>query len=188
LISAFVLIYLAAHAVQSNWTFFVIEKFQWNEYTIGFSLALVGILVGLVQGVLIRYTTPKLGNEKSIYMGLLLYSLGLFLFAFASQSWMMFVFLIPYCLGGICGPALQSVISGNVPSNEQGELQGALTSLISVTSIAGPPMMTGLFSYFTKPGAPVHFSGAAFLLGGLLMLGSAIIAYRTLHPGRKIVA
>lgn len=185
LISAFVLISLAAHAVQSNWTFFVVEKFKWSEFMIGLSLALVGVLVGLVQGVLVRFTTPKLGNEKSIYIGLFLYSLGLFLFAFASQSWMMFAFLVPYCLGGICGPSLQSVISGNVPANEQGELQGALTSLMSVTSIIGPAMMTGLFSYFTKPGAPVHFSGAAFLLGGIFMLGSAIIAYRALHPARK---
>lgn len=188
LISAFILISLASHAVQSNWTFFVVEKFQWSELMIGLSLALVGVLVGLVQGVLIRYTTPKLGNEKSIYIGLFLYSFGLFLFAFASQSWMMFAFLVPYCLGGICGPALQSVISGNVPSNEQGELQGALTSLISVTSIIGPAMMTGLFSYFTRPGTPVHFSGAAFLLGGVFMLGSAIIAYRTLHPSRRVPA
>jgi DHA1 family tetracycline resistance protein-like MFS transporter len=180
LISAFFLIYVASHAVQSNWSFFTIEKFRWDEKTIGISLGVVGLLVATVQGGLIRFINPKLGNEKSVYMGLLLYALGLLLFAFASQSWMMFVFLIPYCLGGICGPALQSIISGNVPPDEQGELQGALTSLISLTSIIGPPVMTGLFSYFTRPGAPVHFSGAAFLLGSVLMLLSAMIAYKTL--------
>ncbi|HPH84789.1 MAG TPA: TCR/Tet family MFS transporter [Ferruginibacter sp.] len=180
LISAFFLIYVASHAVQSNWSFFTIEKFRWDEKTIGISLGVVGLLVAIVQGGLIRFINPKLGNEKSVYMGLLLYALGLLLFAFASQSWMMFVFLIPYCLGGICGPALQSIISGNVPPDEQGELQGALTSLISLTSIIGPPVMTGLFSYYTRPGAPVHFSGAAFLLGSVLMLLSAAIAYRTL--------
>jgi DHA1 family tetracycline resistance protein-like MFS transporter len=47
-------------------------------------------------------------------------------------------------------------------------------------------MMTGLFAYFTKPKAPVHFSGAAFLLGAVLMFASAIIAYRSLHPRRKL--
>ena len=113
-------------------------------------------------------------------------NLGLLLFAFASQTWMMFVFLIPYCMGGIAGPALQSIISGNIPRNEQGELQGALTSLISVTSIIGPLLMTFLFSFFTKPDAPVHFAGAPFLLGAVLMLGSALIAYYTLK-GRRIV-
>lgn len=181
LISSFFLIYIASHAVQSNWSYFTIEKFHWNQKMIGISLGAVGLLVGIVQGGLIRFINPKLGNEKSIYIGLLLYAAGLLLFAFASQSWMMFVFLIPYCLGGIAGPALQSTISGNVPPNEQGELQGALTSMISLTSIIGPPLMTGLFAYFTKPGTPLHFSGAAFFVGSLLMLASAIIAYKTLH-------
>lgn len=182
---SFILINLASHAVQSNWSYFVIEKFGWSETMIGISLGVVGILVALVQGGLIRFTNPRLGNEKSVYTGLLLYSAGLFLFAFASQSWMMFVFLIPYCLGGIAGPAIQAIMSSSVPANEQGELQGALTGLLSLTSIVGPPMMTGLFAYFTKPTAPVHFSGAAFLLGALLMLLSSIIAYRSLRQKGK---
>jgi DHA1 family tetracycline resistance protein-like MFS transporter len=177
LVGSLVLVYLAAHAVQSNWSFFNIEKFQWSPKMIGISLAVVGLLVGGVQGGLVRIVNPKIGNERSVYIGLALYALGLLLFAFASQSWMMFVFLIPYCLGGIAGPALQSIISGHVPPNEQGELQGALTSLISVTSIAGPPLMTGLFAYFTKPGAPVHFPGVSFLLGSIFMIASAIWAY-----------
>jgi DHA1 family tetracycline resistance protein-like MFS transporter len=181
LVGSFILIYIAAHAVQSNWSFFTIERFKWSETMIGISLGVVGVLVGLVQGVLIRYVNPRLGNEKSVYTGLLLYALGMLLFAFASQSWMMFVFLIPYCLGGICGPALQSIISGNIPRNEQGELQGALTSLISVTSIVGPPLMTGIFAFFTKPSAPVYFPGASFLLAAVLLALSALIAYRTLH-------
>lgn len=185
LVIAFFLIYVASQAVQSNWSFFTIEKFGWSETMIGISLSLVGLLVGLVQGGLIRLVNPWLGNEKSVYVGLALYGIGMLLFAFATQSWMMFAFLVPYCLGGISGPALQSIISGNVPPNEQGELQGALTSLISLTSIIGPPVMTGLFAYYTGPKAPVHFSGVAFLLGAILMFISTIIAYRALHPGRK---
>ena len=177
---SFFLISLASHAVQTNWSFFTIEKFGWSEKMIGISLGVVGLLVALVQGLLIRYTSPLLGNKKSIFFGLLFYSLGLFLFAFANQGWMMFVFLIPYCLGGIAGPALQSIISSSVHNNEQGELQGSLTSLISLTSILGPPLMTGLFAYFTRPSAPVHFSGVSFLLGGILMLLSAFCAYLAL--------
>lgn len=187
LLVSFVLIYVASHAVQSNWSFFAIEKFGWGEKMIGISLGVVGILVTIVQGGLIRFINPKLGNEKSVYVGLLLYAIGLLLFAFASQSWMMFVFLIPYCLGGIAGPAIQSIMSSSVPANEQGELQGALTGVISLTSIVGPPVMTGLFAYFTKPSAPVHFSGASFLLGSILMLASAIVAYRSLHHKTKPV-
>ena len=187
LIVSLVLIYLAAHAVQSNWSFFNIEKFNWSPKMIGISLGVVGLLVGAVQGGLVRVINPKIGNEKSIYFGLGFYALGLLLFAFASQSWMMFVFLIPYCLGGIAGPALQSIISGHVPPNEQGELQGALTSLMSATSIIGPPMMTNLFAYFTSTKAPVYFPGASFLLGSVFMLLSAIWAYYALR-GEKTVA
>ena len=117
LIISLMLIYIAGHSVQSTWAFFNMEKFKWDEKMVGISLGVVGLLVGLVQGGLIRIVNPKLGNEKSIYVGLAFYTLGLALFAFASQGWMMFIFLVPYCLGGICGPALQAVISNHVPSN-----------------------------------------------------------------------
>jgi MFS transporter, DHA1 family, tetracycline resistance protein len=83
-------------------------------------------------------------------------------------------------LGGIAGPALQSIITGHIPANEQGELQGVLTSLMSATSIIGPPVMTNLFAFYTKPEAPVYFPGVSFLLGAVLMLVSSIIAYTTL--------
>jgi DHA1 family tetracycline resistance protein-like MFS transporter len=179
LIIALLFIYIAAHSVQSNWSFANINKFGWTPKTIGISLAVVGVLISLVQGLLIRVVNPKLGNEKSVYIGIALYALGLTLFAFATQGWMMFLFLIPYCLGGISGPALQAIISLHVPKNEQGELQGSLTGLQSLTTIIGPPMMIGLTSYFSIKNDPNHiyFPGAAFLLGALFMLLSAIIAY-----------
>lgn len=180
LIVALVFVYIAGHAVQSTWTFINIEKFKWSTFTIGISLTVVGLLVAAVQGGLIRYINPKIGNEKSIYVGLGLYALGMLLFAFATESWMMFVFLIPYCLGGIAGPALQAIMSGNVPQNEQGELQGALTSLMSATTIIGPLFMTYLFAWFTKPDAPVKFAGAPFLAGAILMIISAWIAARSM--------
>ncbi len=181
LIVALFLVYLGSHAVQSNWSFFGIEKFKWSTTTIGISLAVVGVLVGGVQAGLTRVVNPKLGNEKSIYIGLMLYAIGMFLFAFASQSWMMFVFLIPYCLGGICGPAFQSTMAGYVGPTEQGELQGSLTSLQSATTIVGPLLMTTVFGYFTGKTAPIYFPGVAFLLGALIMLASAAIAYATLR-------
>lgn len=177
MVISLILIYIAGHAVQSNWNYFTMYLFNWDVKMVGISLGIIGFLVGLVQGLLIRWINPKIGNERSIYYGLLLYAIGMLLFAFATESWMMFVFLIPYCLGGICGPALQSVITQNIPSNQQGELQGALTSLISATSIVGPPLMTNLFYYFTHKSAPFHFPGAPFFLGFILMLTSAFFVY-----------
>ena len=122
---------------------------------------------------------PKLGNQKSVYVGIGLYALGMFLFAFASQSWMMFVFLIPYCLGGISGPAIQAVIANEVPANEQGAIQGTMASVMSASMIVGPPVMSMIFYYFTHSDAPFKFAGTPFVLGGILMVISAIIAYRS---------
>ena len=175
------LIYIAAHAVMSNWSYFGMYRFNWDERMVGISLGVVGLLVGLVQGLLTRVINPKLGNEKSIYLGLGLYSLGLLLFGIANQSWMMFAFLVPYCLGGITQPALQAIMAGQVPRNEQGELQGGLTSLMSVAAIIGPLLMNNLFFYFTHGAAPFLLPGAPFLLGSILMLCSVVIAFRTLH-------
>jgi MFS transporter, DHA1 family, tetracycline resistance protein len=187
LIWSMVLVYIAAHALQSTWTFINLERFNWSEQMLGLSLGVVGIMTMIVQGGLIRYINPKLGNEKSVYIGLAIYSLGMLAFAFADKSWMMFVFMVPYCLGGIAGPALQAILAGHMPPSEQGELQGALTSMISATSIIGPLVMTNLFAYFTKPGAPIHFSGAPFLLGSILLMGSAVVAYNVLRK-EKVVA
>lgn len=182
LVIALTLIYIGLHAVQSNWHFFTMYQFNWSEMTVGLSLGMLGLLLGLVQGILIRWTAPQLGEQKSIYYGLIFYALGLILFSFATEGWMMFMFLIPYSLGGICGPSLQSMISRNIPSNQQGELQGALASLVSATSIIGPPIMTNLFYYFTHDNAPFKCSGAPFLLASVLMIGSAIIIY---YIGKK---
>lgn len=177
LMLAIFLLYVASHAVQSNWSYFTMYQFHWDEKMVGISLGIIGLLVGIVQGGLIRWINPKLGNEKSIFFGIALYAIGMFLFAFATQSWMMFVFLIPYCLGGIAGPAMQSVISGAVSPSEQGEIQGTMTSLMSASAIIGPPLMSMLFYYFTHDDAPIQFAGAPFILGGILMIISAVIAY-----------
>lgn len=181
LVFAIFLLYVGSHAVHSNWSFYTMYQFNWDEKMVGISLGMVGLLVGIVQGGLIRWTSPLLGNEKSIYIGLALYTVGMLLFAFATESWMMFVFLIPYCLGGIAGPALQAVVSGNVPANEQGEIQGTLASLMSASAIIGPPMMTNTFYFFTHKEAPFQFAGAPFILGGFLMLLSTIIAFYALR-------
>ena len=181
MVGSLVLLYIAAQAVQGAWSYYTMEKFQWDERMVGISLSFVGLITAIVQAGLIRIIIPKLGQERGVYVGLGLYSLGFLLFAFATKGWMMFAFLIPYCLGGIAGPSLQGLISNQVPANVQGELQGGLTSLMSVTSIIGPVLMTGIFSYFTSPGAPIYFPGAAMLTGSFLTIISTLLAYRNLH-------
>ncbi len=180
LVASLIFIYVAGHANQSTWTYITMMKFNWDERWVGYSLAFVGLMTVIVQGGLTRVLIPKLGQRNSVFIGLGFYALGFVLFAFATQGWMMFAFMIPFSLGGIAGPSLQGIISGQVPANEQGELQGALTSLISLTSIIGPLLMTNLFAYFTDPTSSVQFAGAPFLMGAVLSLGSMLLAMRSL--------
>ncbi len=184
LFAALSLLSVAAHAVQSNWAYYTIEKFHWTPTIIGLSLALVGLVFAVVQGGLIRVIIPRIGQQRTAFLGLLLYSAGFLLYAFASQSWMMFAVTVIYCLGGIAGPAVQGIIASEVPPNAQGELQAAFTGLISLCSVIGPLLMNGIFAYFVSANAPVYFPGAAMLLGGVMTLVSCWIAWRTLkaHP------
>jgi len=175
LVLAVFLMYIAHNAIHGNWNYFVIYQFGWDERMIGISLGVIGFLVALVQGGLVRWITPKIGNIKSIMFGFTLTFIGFFLFSVATEGWMMFVFLIPYCLGGIAGPALQASITEFIPADEQGQMQGTLSSLNSVAAIIGPIVMSKTFFYFTHNQAPFIFPGAPFFLGGLLVLGALLL-------------
>ncbi|GGH07422.1 TCR/Tet family MFS transporter [Mucilaginibacter phyllosphaerae] len=179
------IVYFASHAVQSVWTFYTMEKFKWTEDVVGYSLGFIGLMIAIVQGGLIRVAIPKLGQNRSIWLGLLIYAVGMLLFGLANQSWMMFAFMIPYSLGGICGPALQGVMTNEVPKNEQGELQGGLTSLMSLSSIFGPWFMTYVFYYFTSPKAPVYLPGAPYYVAAVLMLIGAVLAVRSFKKEKQ---
>ena len=170
------LINIAAHAVQSTWSYFTMEKFQWNERMVGYSLGVIGILLTIVQAGLIRVIIPKLGLAKSIVAGLFLNSISLLAFGLVDSTILLFATSIFYVFAGIAGPAMQSSISNHTPANEQGQIQGGLTSIISLTAIIGPLVMTSLFSYFTKKNGPVYLPGAPFYLGSLLALVAVIIA------------
>ena len=185
LIISLTLIYIGAHAVQSTWSYYTMEKFKWDSAMVGYSLAFVGLMIAIVQGGLIRVAIPKLGQSRALFTGLVMYTIGMFCFAFAGSTSFMFASCFVYCLGGIAGPALQGIISSHVPANEQGELQGALTSLMSATSIVGPPVMTNLFSFFSQSGGKVYFPGAPFIAGAVFFLISTIITYNSLQQEKK---
>jgi MFS transporter, DHA1 family, tetracycline resistance protein len=178
------LVYIAGNAMQCTWTYYTMLKFHWSEAWVGYSFGFVGLMVAVVQGGLIRIIIPSIGQKRSILYGLILYAAGMFLFSFASSGWMMFAILIPYCLGGVAGPAVQSVISEQVTPSEQGELQGIITSIMSLTSIIGPLIMNNLFAYFSHPDALVNFPGAPFFAGGILMVISVVLSIKPLRQLR----
>jgi DHA1 family tetracycline resistance protein-like MFS transporter len=164
----------------TNWQYYTMLKFGWEEKAIGISIMTVGIIVAFVQGVLVRVVNTRIGNSNAMLVGLSLYTIGMAGFGLAPTGAWMMAAILPYCLGGINGPAIQSLMTESVPSNAQGELQGLITSVQSITSIIGPLLMAGIFSHFTQPGNH-YFPGAAFVTAAFLMLTALLIAWLTVR-------
>lgn len=181
LIAALFLLYISSFSTQGTWTYYTKEKFNWSEREVGLSLTFVGVMIALVQGFLTRILIPKLGTKRAIYTGFMFSILGSLAYCFANEGWMVYAIMIPFSLGGLAGPAMQGIISGQVPANEQGELQGSLTSLNSVASIIGPVLMTSLFARFTAKDAPFYFPGVPFLASVILTTISLLLIIRTLR-------
>ncbi|TCC90259.1 MFS transporter [Pedobacter frigiditerrae] len=181
LVIALLLLYIASHSVQSNWGYYVKEKFNWDPKMIGYSLTVVGIAVAIVQGGLIRIVIPKIGSKKAIMLGLSLYAIGFTLFAFATNGLMMMIFILPYCLAGIGNPAMQTIISNQVPDNAQGEIQGIVTGMQSLGAIIGPFLMAFIFAHFIDKNNSIYFPGAPFILSAILALISLFITISALR-------
>jgi DHA1 family tetracycline resistance protein-like MFS transporter len=166
---------LAQQILQSVWALHTEARFGWSPVDVGASLALVGLTAAIVQGGLIRVIMPRLGERRALLVGLTVSAVGFLAFAFATRGWMMYAILIPFALGGIAGPATQSILSREVGPSEQGELQGSLSSLQSLTGILGPLIATTLFTRFAAPSATPHLPGAPFFVAaGLNLLGMTL--------------
>lgn len=185
LVVCIALVNIAAHSVQSTWAYYTMERYGWNERMVGISLGFMGVLLAIVQAGLLRVIIPKFGAERSVILGLSLYTVALPMMAFAFEPWMLFAAAIPYVFAGIGGPAIQGIVSNRVPATEQGQIQGGLASIISLTAIIGPPMMTSLFAHFTRPGTEFYFPGAPFAVGAVMTAVSVVLAVGYLRSTRK---
>jgi DHA1 family tetracycline resistance protein-like MFS transporter len=174
LIWVYVLVFLAGGVHPANWTLFTQYKFGWSSLEVGLSLSAIGLLIAICQGGLTGVVIPKIGETKALHFGLALTILAFAATAVVTQSWMIYAFMIPSALGGIANPALQSLISRQVPASEQGEFQGTLVSLASLTAFVGPILYSSLFAYFTSSAAPFQFAGAAYL-GAALIAGLGLL-------------
>ncbi len=178
LIGVIVLMRLSHDANPSVWTYFSMEKFHWTPADVGYSLMVMGAAIALVYGVLTRTVIPRIGETNAIYFGIFCSALGFAGYAFSTAGWMLYGWMLVWALSGLAGPALNSFMSRHMPANEQGELQGALSSIGSLTSIVAPLLLTNLFSYFTGPAAPIYFPGAAFLAASVFSLCAMLVFAR----------
>lgn len=172
LIGVTVLMRLAHDSLPSTWTYYTMLKFNWSPGDVAWSLVAVGALTALSFGFLPRIVVPKIGEVNAVYIGFLAGGIGYVGYAFSSQPWMIYGWMVLWAFGGLGNPALNAIMSKNVPENEQGELQGTLASIGSITSIVAPLAMTNLFAYFTSGHAPIYFAGASFLAAAVCEFGA----------------
>lgn len=177
LIFAFFLANLAGQALPSTWSYYGIERYNWSPKEIGVSLMVVGLLVAIVQGVLVGVLVKKFGKRFVVTVGFLLWTVGMFFFSLASEPWMLYAFLIPYALGGVAGPTVQGIISNQVSEKEQGNLQGSITGLVSITAILGQLVFSPVFYFFIRPGGGIYYPGAPYTLAAFFLLVAFLMAF-----------
>ena len=169
LTAAFVFVILAQRGLETVWVLYTGHKFGWDERANGLSLALVGIMSAIVQGGLVQPVIKRIGERRAVLYGLLWAVVAFLGYGLATAGWMLLVVIVLGSISGVAGPAIQSLVAGSVPPEDQGKVQGGIQSLMSLTSIVAPLIFTaGLFSYFTSAGAPVQLPGAPFLLGAVM--------------------
>jgi len=179
---------LAHQVFPSTWAYYTMLKFDWSERAVGISLAFVGTIMAFSTAGMTRLLVPRLGEQRAALCGLLSGSAAFFGYAFASRGWMMYAFLVAWLFAGLVQPSIQGLMSQQVPANAQGELQGGVASLYSLSAVVGPPLMTQLFGYFSSGRARVHFPGAAFLCAALLAIAGLLLFLRATRADRVYAA
>ncbi|QRM44887.1 TCR/Tet family MFS transporter [Rhizobium sp. BG4] len=185
-IAAVMFLFWLAHAVYpAVWSFVGTYRYGWSEGQIGLSLGIYGIGAAIVMGLILPKIVPVLGEWKTAVVGLCFSVVGLTGYAFAWEGWVVYVVIVLTVMENIADPPLRSIAAGKVRPSAQGELQGALTSLSSLTTIIGPVIFTQLFGYFTKPDAPVTFAGAPYLMAAFFILVAALVLFAKVRPAKQ---
>lgn len=176
---AFFCMSLAQRGLENVWVLFTSFQFGWDEKTNGLTLGLVGLTAIVVQGFLVRPIIGRFGERRTAMLGLAVSAVAFLCYGLASQGWMVPCIIVFGSFGGVTMPAIQSIVAGNVEPSEQGKVQGALTSLMSLTNIIAPLFFTaGLFAYFTSEQAVFRLPGAPFLVGSVLWVTALLVAWR----------
>jgi DHA1 family tetracycline resistance protein-like MFS transporter len=181
LLVVFFLYQVAFTVYPAIWSYFGKERFDWDPATIGLSLGLFGVTIALVQGLLIRPFIRILGERGTVIYGFGFDLMAFLALAFVTSGTLALILTPLAALAGVVTPALQGIMSKAVDDNQQGELQGALTSVSALAMIFAPLAMTYTFAAFTAESAPVYMPGAPFLLSVVLIAIALFVFARSGH-------
>lgn len=176
LASVLFLMQLAHLVYPSTFVLYADYRFGWGPEMVGYTLGAVGVLAAIVQGGLIKKIMAWLGERRALLFGLGCGSLGFFLYGLAPNGFWFWAVAPIAALWGVSGPAAQSIMTREVDPQEQGRLQGAISSLTSIAGMFGPFLFTQVFASVTHLPKSV-WSGATFFLAGTMVGVGLIIAY-----------
>ena len=175
-----------AHVVlPSTFVLYATYRYGWDEKTVGLTLAMVGLCAMTVQGAAIGPVVKRFGERKALLLGLSCGAVGFFIFGAAPTGPLFWIGIPVMALWGIAGAATQGLMTRLVAPDQQGALQGATTSVQSVSQLVGPFLFTLTFAYFIGGGAPWVMPGAPFLLASALLVLALVIAARVLAGMRQ---
>lgn len=168
-------IYNIAHYVYPViWSYYTKEQFNWTPFDIGVSLACVGVGFAIVQGVLIKPILKLLGPAKTALAAFAIDIVALVCLSVAQQGWMIYALIPLTALSALIAPAMQGLMTNKIPDDAQGELQGAISALSSLSFVITPLIMAQLFFFFTTDASGIYFPGAPFLAAALFSLIAVI--------------
>jgi DHA1 family tetracycline resistance protein-like MFS transporter len=171
-----------AHNVFSIWTLYAIYRYSWNQRMVGVSLAVVGVCAVIVSGGLTRIVVKRFGERRTLYISQLFGAFGMGLAGLA-RTGALFLSSIPVIsIWNMSMPAAQSLMTRRVSEREQGELQGAIGSLRSITFIIGPGLFSVTYGWFIDRHHSLHIPGAPFFLAGLLLFTAMLMSTRLNQP------
>ncbi|MEM9479328.1 MAG: TCR/Tet family MFS transporter [Verrucomicrobiota bacterium] len=168
---------IAHYVYQSVWVLYTAHRYEWTTVQIGGSLAFVGVMAMIMQGFVGRKLMPALGEKRTMFLGIAAMALSMLGYGLSPSGWMVYPIIVLGSVGGFVTPAMQGLLSRSVGDDEQGWIQGMVTSLQSLAGIVAPPVLTAIFGYFISEKAPVYLPGAAFFFGVALLIVAASVAF-----------
>ena len=175
-----------AHVVlPSTFVLYATYRYGWDSTTVGITLAMVGICAMAVQGAGIGPIVRLFGERLSLLLGLVCGAAGFFIFAIAPTGPLSWLGIPVMSLWGVSGAAIQALMTRQVAPDQQGQLQGAMASVQSVSQLLGPFLFTLTFAYFIGGQAPIKLPGAPFFLASILVLLAFAIATSTLFRAKS---
>lgn len=186
-IAGAVFLWQLAHQIYpATWAFFATIRFGWSPSDIGFSLAFVGVLMAFTQGFLTGKIVPRIGEHRAALIGVVSGVVSMLALAFATHTWTAYAAILVGMLQGLAYPSMNAIMSRQVAADQQGELQGGVASMMSLTTILGPLIMSQTLGRFSEATAALYFPGAAFVLASALGLLSLAIVVRASAPSSAL--